>query len=147
MSDMKTYYALATTVYKFWRANGFTLAQACGLVAQADAESSLDPEAVGDHDEAFGLQQWHGARATAILKGCGVDLTKLPPVADQLKAAHWELQHPESHALAKIKATKTAYDAGYAACRYWERPASTLQYAKRGDKAETWAVFFQKNPI
>ncbi len=142
-----TYFPNAATIYKFWLASGFTPAQAAGLLAQADAESSLNASAVGDHDQAFGLDQWHVSRADAIRNGCGVDLTKLPPLADQLKAALWELQHTEKHALTQIKATSTAYDAGYAACRFWERPGSTAQYAKRGARAEVWAVFFSKHPI
>jgi hypothetical protein len=137
----------AALIYRFWLANGFTPAQAAGLLAQADAESSLDPKAVGDHDEAFGLDQWHMARVDAIRNGCGVDLKKLPSLADQLKAALWELQHAEKGALAEIRAAKTAYDAGYAACRFWERPFSTAQYGKRGAAAEKWAVFFSKNPV
>jgi hypothetical protein len=145
---MKTaYYPNARTIYKFWLAAGFTLAQAAGLLAQADAESSLDIKAVGDHGEAFGLNQWHGARVDAIRNGCGVDLEALPPLADQLNAALWELQHTEKHALSAIKAARTAYDAGYAGCRFWERPGSTAQYAKRGDRAEWWATYFSKHPV
>lgn len=140
-----TYDAKAAAIYEFWLSAGLTSAQACGLLAQAEAESSLNPKAVGDHDQAFGLEQWHLSRVDAIRNGCGVDLAALPPLADQLKAALWELQHTERRAFARIKAAKTAYDAGYAACRYWERPASTAQYAKRGDAAEKWAVRFAKS--
>jgi hypothetical protein len=141
-----SYNERAATIYQFWLANGFTPAQACGLLAQADAESSLKPDAVGDHGQAFGMQQWHRERVDAIRNGCGVDLTKLPPLADQLKAALWELQHTEKHALNQIKATKTAFDAGYAAARFWERPAAVAQYSKRGNTAEAWGVYFTKHP-
>ena len=112
MTDIKTYDASAATIIKFWKGAGLALAQTCGLLAQADAESSLNPKAVGDHDEAFGLDQWHVSRIDAIRNGCGVDLTKLPPLADQLKAALWELTHTETAAWTRIKATRTAYDAG-----------------------------------
>ena len=142
-----TYYANAVTIYKFWLAAGFAPAQAAGLLAQADAESSLDPLAIGDHRQAYGLEQWHSSRADAIRNGSGVDLTKLPPLADQLKAALWELQHTERHALIQIKATKTAFDSGYAACRFWERPASVAQYSRRAAMAEKWAVYFSRHPI
>ena len=141
------YYPNAAAIYRFWLAAGFTPLQAAGLLAQADAESSLNEKAVGDHDQAFGLDQWHTARVDAIRNGCGVDLKKLPPLADQLKAAAWELQHTEKHALAKIKAARTAWEAGYHACRYWERPGSTAQYAKRGDRAEFWAGYFVRHPL
>lgn len=147
MTSLNDYESSAVTIAKFWTGAGLTLAQACGLLAQADAESSLNPKAVGDHDEAFGLDQWHGSRAAAILKGCGVDLTRLPPLADQLKAALWELENTEKAAFAKIRATRTAYDAGYAAALYWERPSDPAQYEKRGNKAEVWLMYFEKNPI
>jgi hypothetical protein len=88
--------------------------------------SSLNEKAVGDHGEAFGLHHWRTARIDAIRNGCGIDLKKAPPLADQLKAS------------------RTAYDAGYAACRFWERPGATAQFGKRGATAEKWAVFFSK---
>lgn len=147
MPRLTAYKVSAATIAKFWTGAGLTLAQACGLLAQADAESSLNPKAVGDHDRAFGLDQWHVSRIDAIRNGCGVDLSRLPPLGDQLKAALWELTHTETVAWTKLKATRTAYDAGYAACRYWERPADPAQYKKRGDKAEVWLTYFGKHPI
>ncbi|PPQ39880.1 phage tail tip lysozyme [Rhodoblastus acidophilus] len=145
--DQKTYAASAAVILKFWRGAGLTFEQACGMLAQADAESSLDPKAVGDHGQAFGLQQWHGDRADAIKAGCGVDLRALPPLQDQLKAALWELTHTEKRAWIAIQNARTAYDAGYAACRFWERPGSPIQYARRGQKAEAWVTYFRKNPV
>jgi Phage tail lysozyme len=147
MTAMRAYYATAATIYAFWLDAGFSPAQAAGLLAQADAESSLNPKAVGDHDKAFGLHQWHSERLALIKRGCGIDLKTLPPLADQLKAALWELEHPENGALLRIRMAKTAYEAGYDAARFWERPGSTLQYQKRGDKAEAWAVYFAKHPV
>jgi len=143
----QSYDERAATIYKYWIAAGFTPAQACGLLAQADAESSLDPNAVGDHGSAFGLDQWHGDRADAIKAGCGVNLRAKPPLADQLKAALWELTHTEKTAFTHIKAQATAYDAGFVACRLWERPASMTQWAKRGATAQKWANYFLKNPV
>jgi hypothetical protein len=137
----------AATIYQFWLAVGLTPAQACGLLAQADAESSLCPKAVGDHGQAFGLDQWHTSRIDAIRNGCGVDLKTLPPLTDQLKGALWELTHTEKLAFQRIKDAKTSFDAGYVACRYWERPGSTAQYARRGDIAEAWAAYFRKHPV
>ena len=147
--DQKTYYANAAKIFNFWRSAGFTNAVACGLLAQADAESSLNPDAVGDHDTAFGIDQWHESRALAIKNGCGVDLraTPKPSLSDQLKAALWELKHTESAALHHIVAANTAYDAGAAACRFWERPGAPGQPDKRGKAAEKWAAYFAKNPV
>lgn len=140
------YHAKAAEIYRFWLQAGFTPAQACGLLAQADAESSLDEKVVGDHDQAFGLMQWHEARLDAIRNGCGVDLRGSPHLGEQLKAALWELQHTERHALVQIKAARTAYGAGYAACRFWERPARVEHYARRGALAEKWAAYFKIHP-
>lgn len=137
----------AALIFKFWLAAGFSPAQAAGLLAQADAESSLDPKAVGDHKQAFGLHQWHGSRADTIKAGCGIDLTKLPPLEDQLRAALWELQNAEKDALAKIKEASTASAAGYAAARYWERPGSSAQWTKRGATAANWAAYFAGHPV
>jgi hypothetical protein len=147
--DSKAYYANAKTVYKFWLSCGFTKEISAGFTAQSDAESSFDPNAVGDHGQAFGIQQWHGDRAKAIKDGCGVDLhaDPKPSLSDQLKAALWELKNTEKGALKHIVASKTAYDAGYAACKYWERPGSLTQPDKRGKTAEKWAEYFAKNPV
>lgn len=144
--NREAYYSKAEKVYQFWLGAGLTPAQACGLLAQADAESSLNEQAIGDHSQAFGLDQWHESRVDAIRNGCGVDLSKLPPLVEQLKAALWELQHTERQAFLQIKAAQTAYDAGYTACRFWERPARVAQYAKRGALAEKWAAYFKVHP-
>jgi hypothetical protein len=145
--DKKAYQAAAATILEFWMAHGFTFEQACGLLAQADAESSFNPKVVGDRGLAFGIHQWHADRIDAIKRGCGVDLRKLPPLADQLTAALWELTHTEKRAAAAIKETTTAYDAGFAGCRFWERPASPAQYSRRGQKAEAWAASFRNKSV
>ncbi|MCW2275030.1 hypothetical protein GJ654_09905 [Rhodoblastus acidophilus] len=145
--DNKAYQAAAATIIKFWTARGLTFEQACGLLAQADAESSLNTKAVGDHGLAFGLHQWHAERVDAIRNGCGVDLRESPPLDDQLKAAFWELTHTEKRAWTAIRQAKSAYDAGYAACRFWERPGAPGQCAKRGQKAEYWENYFSRHPV
>ena len=134
----------AHQIYGFWTGVGLTSEQACGLLAQADAESSLNYKAIGDHGEAFGLHQLHLNRIELIrdgnkqYKGCGIDISKLPPVADQLKAVWHELNNSEHGSLAKIKATKTASDSGAVACKYYERPASSAEPIKRGVTAQGW---------
>ena len=147
MTDLKTYYANAAIIYsRFMIKPGVKSCHALGLLTQADAESSLRALVVGDHGTAFGLFQEHEARVAAIKAGCGIDM-HTASIPDQCDGVWWELTHTEKAALAHILAAKTAYDAAYAACRYFERPASTAQYAKRGDKAEQWAVYFSKHPV
>ena len=147
MPNPAAYYAVAAQIYKFWLANGFSPAQAAGLLAQADAESSLNPKAVGDHDTVFGVH--HGTPPRRRDQG------RVWRRRDETAAARRPAQGgslgiaaPQHAALAKIKAAKTAYDAGFAAARFSEMlPGSTLQYQKRGDEAEAWATYFSKHPV
>lgn len=135
--------ANAVIAYSFWKSvGGFTHAQACGFVANHDAECSLDPTLVGDHGAAVGLGQWHSVRAAAILKGCGIDVAKQTDLSLQLRAMWWELQHVETNACAKIRATATAYDAGSAICQYYERSGLFAQRDARGKRAQTWGIYF-----
>lgn len=141
------FYQTAATIYKFFVAKGLTPDQACGIVAQADAESSENPKAVGDKDHAFGLFQLHVDRITLIKAGTGIDIHALPSVEDQCAGVWYELNHSEKRALTQIKAQKTAYDAGFVACRFYERPGSIAQWAKRGGAAQKWAEYFAAHPV
>ena len=144
------YYANAREIHAFWIAKNETAIFASAMLAQADAESSLDPCAIGDNHEAFGLHQLHMDRIRLIRDGngtwpgCGIDVSALPPVAKQLVAVWWELQHSEMHALKMIREAKTAYDAGFAACAFYERPASPRESDKRGKRAMFWTSYFQQ---
>lgn len=142
------YYDNANAIYDFWIANGLTPAQACGMVANADAECSLNPTLVGDKGKAFGLHQWHMDRVAMIrdggqgYKGCGVDVSKQTDLSSQLKAALWELTHSEHHAFALIKATTTPETAGCMVCIAYERSGLADQPAKRAAKAASWSTYF-----
>jgi hypothetical protein len=120
------------------------------MLAQADAESSLDPDAIGDRDEAFGLHQLHMDRIKLIRDGNkrwpgrGIDISKSPAIPLQHDAVFWELQHSEQHALKEILAATTAGDAGAAASRFYERPGAMGQAEKRGQLARKWDAYFQQ---
>jgi hypothetical protein len=111
---------------------------AVAAVVNAAAESAMDPAAIGDHDTAFGLWQLHPNRAGPIAKAIGIDLTILPPVADQCRAIWQELQTSEKHALAMIKAAPDAQFATEAWCQYYERPGAPGQVQKRGAATDGW---------
>ena len=148
--DQAQYFANARVIYGWWRARGMSYVFACAMLAQADAESSLDPSAIGDHDEAFGLHQLHMDRVKLIRDGdkqwpgCGIDISKLPATPMQLEAVFWELRHSEQHALKEILAATTADDAGAAASRIYERPGASGQAEKRGQLAQKWDAYFQQ---
>ena len=141
--------ANALEIYRFWVASGFSHVQACGMVANADAESSCDPTLIGDLGKAHGLHQWHDDRRILIRDGgqgykvCGIDLATQTDLPSQLRAALWELTHSEHHALGLIKATTTAYDAGATICRAFERSGLSAQPDKRGKAAQTWDTYFR----
>jgi hypothetical protein len=144
------YYANAKAIHAFWLSEKQTPIFAAAMLAQADSESSLDPGAIGDHGKSFGLHQLRMVRIILIRDGdeqwpgCGIDVSKLPPLVKQLEAVWWELQHSESHALKMIQAAKTSYDAGFAASAWYERPGALGQNVKRGNRAVFWASYFMQ---
>lgn len=143
-----TYYANAKTIYDFWIDVGLTPEQSCGMLAQADAESSLDPKAFGDKGHAYGLHQIHMDRivlirdGNSVYDGCGIDISTFPPLEDQLNGVWWELQNSKHKALAFIQSAKTATEAGSLACQYYEVPGAPGQLEKRGVLAQKWFDYF-----
>ena len=119
---------------------------AAAMVEQAFAESSFDLDARGDNDAAFSLFQDHTARCAAIKAATGIDIEKSPTVEQVVEAVLWELENPEHAALEKILATTNAYDAGYAACEYYERAGAPGQPAKRAAATVLWAAYFAALP-
>lgn len=128
-------------IYNFFTANGLTKEQACGVVANVQAESGFDINNVGDGGLARGLFQMHPDRRNVIWDGAKHDM-KHGDIEEQCKGALWELQHVELHAYGKLKEAETPYQAGYNWCRYYERPASHLEWIKRGRIAEKWYHHF-----
>ena len=146
LADDPAFFALGARIFNQWKICGVINPFALGMLAQAEAECSLNVKAIGDSGTAFGLHQWHADRCAALAAGCGVDPRKDPPVEAQVNAAWWELTHIETAALAKIRAAETAKDAGIAACVFFERAGAPLQAEKRGAAAERWADLFQAHP-
>ena len=141
--------------YDFWRSQGFTSAQASGLVANEKRESNFDPNATGDNGQAKGIFQWHGDRRAAILAATGIDVSNASH-ADQLKAAAWELQNRGDSD--KLRGMTSSFDSGALISRIFERPAygfaesqirgmmATQEMRKFGDSA-TSSPSFNVNSI
>lgn len=70
---------------------GLDAAHAAGIVANLNAESGGNPNAIGDNGRARGLFQWHPDRRENILAGTGIDVANAS-VNQQLDAAMWELK-------------------------------------------------------
>lgn len=108
----------------FWMSQGYSRAQAAGLVANENRESGGNAGARGDGGSAVGLFQWHPDRVQNILRGTGIDV-RTAGRDEQLRAAAWELQQ-----LGLSGALKNINDPGKAAAfisRRYERPANGLQ--------------------
>ncbi|KAF1069156.1 MAG: hypothetical protein GAK45_01177 [Pseudomonas citronellolis] len=132
----------ATFAMDFFKAQGWSGAQAAGLVANLAQESNLDPAAKGDWGlsgpEARGIGQWHWDRQQEFKKWAGFGLhDERADFMKQLEFVQYELtQGAEQKAGNLLRAAQNADDAGGVVSRYYERPAATeAEAAKRGQMA------------
>ena len=107
----------------FFMSKGLTRAQAAGIAGNLLYESGFRPAAVGDGGTSFGVAQWHNGRGAAMKSWTQAHGYSTTSFKGQLEYLWHELNAGESYALGKLRATRTAYDAGMAFCRYFERPA------------------------
>jgi len=117
---------------------GFNHAIACGILANAQAESGFRPNAVGDSGDAYGLFQWN-SRREELFSYAG---TRSPSVAQQLEFLGYELYNSEYVARSHIEDLEDtrdgAYEAGYNFCVYYERPSNKEEKGDiRGKAAQT----------
>lgn len=113
----------AAQTIAFFMAKGLTKAQAAGIAGNLLYESGFNPSAVGDGGTSFGVAQWHLGRGDAMKAFCRSHGYAENSFKGQLEYLWHELNHNESNAMSKLRATTNAYDAGMAFCRYFERPA------------------------
>jgi hypothetical protein len=133
--------AIAKQIHDYFVGKGLPSFQSCGIVAQPDREASFRVHVVGDHGEATGLFQMHNDRRVVIKAGCGIDMATAD-VAGQCEGVWWELNNTSyRQALAHLRATTTAYDAGYAMTKYYEQPGAANQDDNGGKLAEKWFRF------
>lgn len=121
---------------RYFQSQGWTPAQAAGIVANLNAESSLDAGAIGDNGDAYGLGQWHPDRQEDFKKHFGHDIRDSSWL-EQLQFVQWELMHTQKRASTFLKAATNAAQAGRAVSLYYERPAGGVAEAnRRGESAE-----------
>lgn len=106
----------------YFQSQGWTAAQAAAIVANADAESGMNPNASNAGHK--GLFQWSKARRDAILAGTGIDVWKAS-AADQLRAAQWELTHTEKAAGRGLRGINDARAGAVFLDRFFERSGDT----------------------
>lgn len=127
----------ATDALNYFMRMGWTREQAAGLVANLQHESNFNPKAVGDGGKAYGVAQWHPDRQAEFKRFAGKDIQN-STLQEQLAFVHWELTRGKEQAAgAKLRASRTAGQAGAAVSQYYERPADRVgEAAKRARTAE-----------
>jgi len=121
----------------FFIRQGWTPAQAAGIVANLQAESGLRPDAVGDGGLAFGVAQWHPDRQAAFQNFSG-RVIRGSTFEEQLRFVQHELSTGgEVRAGQLLRGAASARDAGSIVSRNYERPADRDGEAtRRGQRAE-----------
>jgi hypothetical protein len=106
------------------------------MLANLQAESGMNPHAVGDHGQAYGLAQWHPDRQAAFAKWAGHDIRQ-SDTGEQLAFVDFELKRgAERSAGALLQAATNSRQAAEIMARAYERPANAELAAKeRGDRA------------
>jgi hypothetical protein len=117
--------SLPQRAVNFFIAHGWTRAQALGLVANIQAESSFNIKALGDQGTSFGLCQWRGDRQTNFFKLFGHHIQD-STFAEQLTFVNFELrQGTEKNAGDRLSRQTTAAQAAEVVSTFYERPADT----------------------
>ena len=121
---------------------GFNAAVACGIMANAKAESGIEP----DIDEiggggGYGYFQWTGPRKTDLINWCGSNGYDYHTGEGQLRYLEHEFQTTCAGVKSKLltcdNSASGAYNAAYIFCTYYEMPADTAgQAAYRGRLAQ-----------
>jgi Phage tail lysozyme len=155
LPEGKVFFTNARTIFETFKSFGVSDMFAIGMLANAEAESSLDPNAMGDREDnrnptAFGLFQWHRDRLIAIKTALGTDIEAEArggrgTTQTQIEAAWWELNTFSSYGKAAIEAAKTAYMAAYEACALFERAGAAAAADRRGQMAVRWLAYFGRN--
>lgn len=115
----------------YFQSQGWTRAQAVGIVANLDAESGMDANIrqIGG-GPGYGLAQWEGPRQRDFQAWAGKPIQQ-STFAEQLRFIQHELSTTESGAANRLRGTTSADEAARVVCRYYERPADIA-----GDSAE-----------
>lgn len=124
----------------YFQSQGWSRAQAIGIVANLDAESNMQPgiDQIGG-GPGYGLAQWEGPRQRDFAAWAGHDI-RGSSFAEQLRFVQYELTHSEAGAGRALRGATDARSAAEIVTRLYERPADTVgEAARRGDRATAMA--------
>lgn len=129
-SDIDTLITGGTTaekIFNFFTKHGLQPHQACGIIGNFYAESTLNPKAINPDDKgkkAEGLAQWRGVRREQLISFAATSVPSLDyrSLTAQLNFVLHEFATTESNAYGKLKEAETPQEAAIAFSRYYERP-------------------------
>jgi LysM repeat protein len=125
---------------RFFEGQGWSHAQAIGIVANLDAESGMDANVrqIGG-GPGYGLAQWENPRQRDFAAWAGKDIHQ-STFNEQLRFIQHELTHSESAAGNALRGASTAREAAEIVTRLYERPADTAgEASRRGQRAADMA--------
>ena len=125
----------------FFEGQGWSRAQAIGIVANLDAESGME---AGIRQQGggpgYGLAQWEGPRQAAFAQWAGHDIHG-SSFGEQLRFIQHELTTTEGGAGRALRSATGAGEAASIVTRLYERPADTAgEASRRATRAETIAA-------
>jgi hypothetical protein len=111
-----------TTAIEYFQSRGWSRSQAIGIVANLQRESQVDPTAVGDNGQAYGIAQWHKDRQDAFQKWAGNWIGN-STLEQQLGFVDYELRNGNERAAGSALAgASTPEQAADIVSRLYERP-------------------------
>lgn len=135
--NSKADYILKTIV-----ANGGTVAGACGVLANVEAESNFNTGALGDGGTSYGICQWHNERWTNLKSYCSRNGYNSSSIEGQTAFLIHELKSSYASVWSSIcnaKGKQGARDTAYLMCVNFERPANaTVKGRERSNRADKW---------
>ena len=120
----------------YFQAQGWSEAQAAGIVANLDAESGMNANIrqIGG-GPGYGLAQWEGPRQASFREWAGKDIRN-STFAEQLEFIQWELTNTEAGAGRALRGADDPREAASIVTRLYERPADSAGEAvRRGERA------------
>lgn len=113
--------ASGMTAFQWFVNQGWSTAQAAGIVGNLQQESGLNPEAVGDGGKAFGLAQWRDERLDALKEFAAANGLDYKTSEAQLQFINYELKNSE-RAAGSALGSATTVDEATDAFLGFERP-------------------------
>ena len=107
---------------KYFQSQGWSEAQAAGIVANLQAESNFKADVPGDGGQAYGIAQWHPDRQANFKQSSGHSIQG-STFNEQLQFVQWELTHTETATANALRGANSAGEAAAIFCRLYERPA------------------------